>query len=226
MPSYNEEAAIEQAVREVERNVLMAIPGAELVVVNDGSRDRTGLILDKLAVENAYVRVIHQTNKGHGRALRTGLDSARGEYIFLIDSDRQIPIEAFGVLWQALGDADAAFGLRSERHDPKLRLILTAVVRFVLRVAFRTPLRDANVPFKILRRSIWLEARNVIPEDTLAPSIFLAVYMRRRGFKIIEREVPHCERTTGVVSIRRWKLLKFCARAFIQLLAFRRKLPI
>ena len=151
--------------------------------------------------------------------------SARGEYVFLIDSDRQIPIEAFGPLWQALGDGDAVFGLRTQRRDPNLRLILTAVVRFVLGVVFRAPLRDANVPFKILRRSIWLEARNFIPEDTLAPSIFLAVYMRRRGFKIIEQEVPHCERSTGVVSIRRWRLLKFCVRAFIQLLAFRRKLP-
>lgn len=95
----------------------------------------------------------------------------------------------------------------------------------MLRLLFRVPLRDANVPFKIRRRSIWLEARRLIPEETLAPSLFLALYARRRGFKIVEREVPHCERATGTVSIRRWKLLKFCVRAFCQLLAFRRKLP-
>lgn len=91
MPAYNEEAAIEQALREVQRHVLTLIPGAEVIVVNDGSRDGTGLILDRLVAENSSLRVIHQPNGGHGRALRTGLDAARGEHVFLIDSDRQIP---------------------------------------------------------------------------------------------------------------------------------------
>ena len=224
IPAYNEEAVIEKTLREVQKHVLTLIPGAEVIVVNDGSRDRTGLILDKLAAENPSIRVIHQRNGGHGRALRTGLDAARGEYVFLIDSDCQIPLEAFGTAWQSLGEGDAIFGLRAERHDPKLRLFLSVLIRLALQLLFRAPLRDANVPFKILRRSVWLEARQSIPEDTLAPSLFLALYMRRRGFKIIEREVRHCMRATGVVSIRRWKLLKFCARAFFQLLAFRRRL--
>jgi dolichol-phosphate mannosyltransferase len=224
MPAYNEEGAIEAAVREVRDHVLDVVPGAGLVVVDDGSRDRTGEILDRLVAEDPRVSVIHQPNGGHGRALRTGLDAARGQYIFLVDSDRQIPIEAFPPLWELAQCRDGAFGVRAVRHDPRLRLMLTAVIRSALRFLLGVHLRDANVPFKILRRSVWLEARELIPEDTLAPSLFLAVFARRRGFDIAEREVPHRERGTGIVSIRRWKLLEFSARAFCQLLAFHRRL--
>ena len=60
MPAYNEEAAIEQAIREVQADLFPAIPDAELIVVNDGSRDRTGEIVDRLAAEDPRVRPVHQ----------------------------------------------------------------------------------------------------------------------------------------------------------------------
>lgn len=224
MPAYNEEAAIEQAVEDVRQHVFPLVPEAELVVINDGSRDRTGPLLDKIAQKDGRIRVIHQANGGHGKALRTGLDAAKGKYVFLIDSDRQIPLEEFRRLWPLANHRDGAFGQRIKRHDPKIRLALTAVVRFVLRMLFRVKLYDANVPFKVLRRDVWLDARHLIPPDTLAPSLFLAAYARKRGCDIAEVPVEHAERKTGVVSIRRWKLFKFCARAFRQLLSFRSRL--
>ena len=224
MPAYNEEGAIAEAVTEVIRQVLDAIPGADLVVVNDGSRDHTGAILDQLAANEDRLNVVHQPNGGHGAAILRGLDESDGVYVFLMDSDRQIPIEAFAGLWEAARDRDGAFGIRVQRHDPKIRLALTRVIRAAIRLLFGVAIRDANIPFKVVRRSIWLEARPLIPEGTLAPSLFLALYCRKRGCDIAELEVPHLERQTGVVSIRRWKLFKFCARAFGQLLAFRRRL--
>lgn len=223
MPAYNEEDAIEAAVEEVRLQVSNAVGANEIIVVNDGSRDQTGEILDRLAEHDELVRVIHQANGGHGRALRTGLDAARGEFVFMIDSDRQIPLEAFAPLWKAAGGRDGAFGVRAERHDPRIRLVLTAIVRRAIRAIFKVHLKDANVPFKILKRSVWLEARELIPEDTLAPSIFLAI-IGRRFHDVIEMEVPHRERSTGEISIRRWRLIKFCWRGFVQLLAFRRRL--
>jgi dolichol-phosphate mannosyltransferase len=223
MPAYNEEGAIDAAVKEVQALIFDQMPASELVVVNDGSRDRTGEILDELAARDRRIRVIHQPNGGHGRALRTALDAACGEYLFLIDSDRQIPLEAFAEMWKVGQGRDGVFGVRVKRQDPRVRLLLTRIVRRSLHLLFKVQLRDANVPFKLLRRSVWVEARELIPENTLAPSIFLAIIGRRRH-DIVDCEVPHKERRTGVVSIRRWKLLKFCARALLQLLAFRRKL--
>jgi glycosyltransferase involved in cell wall biosynthesis len=224
IPAYNEEAAIEGAVEEVGTEVFRVVADAELIVVNDGSRDSTGERLDRLAEKEARLHVIHQGNGGHGGALRAGMDAARGEWLFLIDSDRQIPLSVFEPMWREVQDKDAAFGVRRRRNDPRLRLMLTSAIRGALRLMFRTRLYDANVPFKIVRRSLWEEARPLIPADTLAPSLFLALYLRTRGCRIVEVDVPHRERSVGTVSIRRYKLLKFCAKALGQLVWFRRAL--
>lgn len=225
MPAYNEADGITDAVLAVQRHVLDRVPHSELVVVNDGSRDRTGELLDGIAARDGRVRVIHKANGGHGPAIMTGLSAARGTWVFLVDSDNQIPLEEFAPFWSAVAAGkDAAFGVRRVRHDAELRKLLTVVIRLALSLLFGVRLYDANVPFKLLRRSLWEEARALIPEGTLAPSLFLAVYAARRRVAIAFIDVTHKDRETGTVSIRRWKLLKFCAKALRQLLAFRSSL--
>lgn len=224
MPVYNEEDAIVAAVEEVRRLVLDYVPGSELVVVNDGSRDRTGVLLDGAAAQDPRVRVIHQPNTGHGGAVMAALGAARGEFVFMLDSDRQIPLDDFPKAWgEIAAGRDAVFGVRRRRHDPVLRLYLTVVIRAAVRLLFGVQLYDANVPYKLLRKSIWDEARPLVPDDTLAPSLFLAIIAKRRGHDIVELDVTHKERDTGEVQIRRMKLLKFCARGLSQLLTLRRR---
>ena len=224
MPVYNEEDAIVAAVEEVQRHVLDHVPGSELVVVNDGSRDRTGPLLDGAAAKDARVRVIHQKNTGHGGAVMTALGAAGGEYVFLLDSDRQIPLDDFPKAWREIAAGhEAVFGVRRRRRDPALRLYLTAAIRSAVRLLFGVQLQDANVPYKLLRKSIWDEARPLVPDGTLAPSLFLAIIAKRRGYDIVELEVTHQPRNTGEVSIRRMKLLKFCARGLSQMLTLRRR---
>jgi glycosyltransferase involved in cell wall biosynthesis len=224
MPVYNEEDAIGAAVEEVQRLVLDHVPGSELVVVNDGSRDRTGPLLDGAAARDPRVRVIHQQNTGHGGAVMAALGAARGEFVFLLDSDRQIPLDDFPNAWAEIAAGrEGVFGVRRRRHDPALRLYLTRVIRTVVRLLFGVRLDDANVPYKLLRKSIWDEARPLVPDETLAPSLFLAIIAKRRGHDIVEIEVTHKARDTGEVSIRRMKLLKFCARGLSQMLTLRRR---
>jgi glycosyltransferase involved in cell wall biosynthesis len=166
---------------------------------------------------------VHKPNGGHGPALITGLAAARGEYLFLIDSDNQIPLESFGQLWHHVRNGhDAAFGVRRVRNDARLRRVLTRVIRGAITILFGVRLRDANIPFKVFRRRLWNDAAPLIPADTLAPSLFFAVHVaRRHDARIAFVDVGHRDRTTGTVSIRRWKLIRFCARAWRQLLSFR-----
>lgn len=223
MPVYNEQGAIVAAIDEIRRDVLERVPRSELVVVNDGSRDGTAALLDQTAVDDGRIRVIHQVNRGHGGALMAALSAARGEYVFLIDSDRQIPLDRFPSAWRAIEQGhDGAFGVRRHRNDPRLRRSLTRMIRYAIRLLFGVWIHDANVPYKLLRRSIWEDAKRCIPDDTLAPSLFLAIHARLKGHDIVETEVVHRDRETGEVSIRRWKLLRFCARGFRQLISFRR----
>ncbi len=224
MPAYNEEGAIEQAVEDVQAHVLAVVPAAELVVIDDGSRDRTPVLLDDIAARDTRVRVIHQPHGGHGRALVTGLEAAAGEFVLLIDSDRQIPLDDFGRLWNVARRSAGVFGVRARRQDPRIRLLLAALIRRAVSWMFAARVRDANVPFKILRRSIWLEARELIPPQTLAPSLHLALFVRWRGHDVSDHDVTHRARQTGAVSVHGWKLLRFCTRAFMQLAAFRWRL--
>jgi len=222
MPAYNESEAIVAAIEEVQTDVLDQIEGSELLVVNDGSKDDTGALADAAAAQDPRVRVIHKPNGGHGPALITGLQAAQGERVLLIDSDRQMPLDHVPKLWQAMeSGSDAAFGVRHQRDDPQLRLWLTAVIRSVLPVLFGVRIRDANVPYKMFPRAAWDELEPYIADDTLAPSLFLALYLKAQGRAVAEIDVPHRERQTGEVSIKRWNLFKFCARAFGQMIQFR-----
>ena len=120
MPAYNEADGIRTAVAAVQEHVLDRVPGAEVIVVNDGSRDRTGELLNEIAAADPRVRVLHTPNGGHGTALMRGLAEARGDYVFLIDGDNQIPLETFETLWTVAQNGagpprDGVFGVRYVR---------------------------------------------------------------------------------------------------------------
>ncbi len=225
MPVYNEQDAILLAIDDVQRHVLDLVPGSELVVVDDGSRDNTAALVDEAAAKDNRIRVLHKPNGGHGSAVLAGLNVATGDYLFLIDSDRQIPLDEFPVAWDVLmkSGSDAVFGVRRRRYDPAFRLYLTALVRHSVQVLFRVKLYDANVPYKLFRRAVWNDARECVPDGTLAPSLFLAIVAKARGYNVVEINVTHKERDTGEVSLRRMKLLKFCAAGMSQMLELRRR---
>jgi dolichol-phosphate mannosyltransferase len=224
MPAYNEEGAILSAVEEVRREILDRLVSVECLVIDDGSTDCTGRILDRIAGVEPRVRVLHQANAGHGAALRAGIESAISEWVFLLDSDRQIPIEQFSTLWNARHSHDLVMGVRARRQDSTIRAVLSGLIRITIRAIFGVRLRDANIPFKLIRRSVWESARHLIPEGTLAPSLFLAVFARVRGFRVLEIEVPHRARQSGVGSLRTARLARFCLRGIVQLVAFRWRL--
>lgn len=225
MPAYNEEASIRGAVEDVVTHILDRVEGSELIVVNDGSKDDTGYMLDDISSKDPRVKVYHQSNSGHGPAIMTGLGKASGDYVFLIDSDRQTPLTRFSRFWELAEDGyDGVFGVRRQRDDPAIRLWLTYLVRKSIAVLFGASIYDANVPFKLLRRRIWADAKEHIPEGTLAPSLFLAIYVKKKGYRVKELEISHQERRTGEVSIKRWKLIKFCASSFLQMWQFRKSI--
>lgn len=221
MPAYNEEASIVQAIKEACCEVLACVPGSELLAVDDGSSDRTGKLLDGLAIGDPRLRVIHQCNAGHGPALIRGLQQAWGEWILLVDSDQQVPLHHFSSFWEQRQGLDALFGSRGRREEPAARRFVTICLRLTVRLALSAPLRDANTPFKLLRRAVWEESRSAIPFDCLIPSVFLAVCVHRQGRPYALLEVSQHPRVAGRASLRGLKLLRFCLKAMIQVVVFR-----
>lgn len=225
MPAYNEEGAIAAAVAEIRECILARHQGSELVVVDDGSRDRTGAILDELAAADPRIRAVHRVNGGHGAALFAGIAASRGELVFLVDADRQIPLDGFARAYERIraGD-DVVTGIRRGRDDPRHRLVLSVLVRWSLVLLFGVRIRDANVPYKLFRRQVWDEVRAHLPDDTLMPSLSLVVCAKKAGRRVTEVEVPHRARTTGTGSLRPLKLARVCLRTFAQCVALRGRL--
>lgn len=222
MPAYNEEVAIAAAVDDILAHVVPVVASAEIVVVNDGSRDRTGEILREIAARQPRLRLIDRANGGHGPALITGLNAARGETLLLLDSDRQIALEGFADAWRACKSGDAFIGIRADRRDGVLRAIISRSMRGLLGLTFGKVPRDPNIPFKLVSREAWTRAAPAIGDDNPLPSVLLALHLSMSGAKIVQHPVRHLAREGSVSELRGWKLMRFCMLAARTLLAFRR----
>jgi glycosyltransferase involved in cell wall biosynthesis len=221
VPVFDEAPAIEAVVRDVTAVARDLAPGrCEVVVVDDGSSDGTGAILDRLAAEIPELDVVHQpANRGHGPALLAGFDRSRGRWMAHLDSDDQIPADELKRLWDRRDDAQLVLGVRAQRADPTHRLVLSGVVRRLVAVLAGRPIRDANVPCKLIAADLWHEVRPLLADDTFAPSIALAIVAARRGRPIHEAVVAHRARATGVSSLRPLRLAAAVATAGRQAVA-------
>ena len=152
MPVYNEEGCIEQVVRSwltvVTKN------RGKLIVVNDGSRDRTGTILDRLAAESPLLKVVHQANGGHGAAVLRGYETAletKSDFIFQVDSDDEFSPDDFAPIWERRRESPFILGWRKRREAPKHRRIISKIAANLAALMFGKVPRDPNIPFRLMR---------------------------------------------------------------------------
>lgn len=223
IPCFNEEQTVLALIDVCSHEIVSRLPGSEIIVVDDASTDNTALILKESTARTPSLRVItHPSNKGHGAALLTGYSSAKAEYVFQTDSDGQSDPRDFWKLYRLKDEADLCLGVRAGRKDPLSRRLLSGMVRLAAFVFFRVEVRDANCPFRLMRRGFLSEALRHIDPDTLAPNILISIYAaRQKGLK--ETEIAHFPRPKGKTrGLSRW-LLSFSARGFLQLLRFKTK---
>lgn len=221
MPAYNEAGCIEEVVREWVNAV------GRVLVVNDGSRDQTGEILDRLAAELPTLSVIHQPNAGHGVALLTGYRAALemgAAWVFQTDSDGQFRASDFHLLWERREESEFLAGRRFDRDDHPARIWLSGVHGRILQLLFGVSLEDANVPYRLIRSTLLRSYLGRVPADAFAPNVMLAILAARDGHQLGFTPVSHRARQTGVVSIRGWKTFQVGLLVFRQLLRFRRSL--
>ncbi len=224
MPAYNEEGCIVPVVSAWRDEFARLFDhNFRLVVVNDGSRDKTGQLLDQLAATEPRLIVIHQKNSGHGGALLRAYREAVArspDFVFHVDSDDQFKPADFSALWSRRHESPCILGYRSVRNDALHRLVITRILRVVLLALYGRYLKDSNVPFRLLRTDFLAQALAIIPPDTFAPNIFLAVLGARIDADLMHLPVSHEDRKTGTVSIVRWKLIRVCFRCVGELWRF------
>ncbi len=199
-PAHNEEANLEALVEEA----LEALPALadrfEVIAVDDGSRDATPAIADRLAAAHpGIVRAVHHpTNLGYGAALRSGFRAARYELVCFTDGDRQFRVADLGRLTARLLAPDApdvVAGYRIRRADPPIRTIYARLYKLANRIWFGLRVRDVDCACKLFRRPA-LEGIRVESGGAFF-SAELLVKLRAAGRSIAETGVPHYPRTAG-----------------------------
>lgn len=226
MPAYNEEEIIERTVQEWYEEVISRIPGSELIVVNDCSKDKTGEVLARLAKDIPGLRPLTpERNGGHGRALRHGFDRASQEWVFQTDSDRQHIPSDFWKLWEQRETTDFVLGVRSSRADGPVRVFITTVMRLTNFAVWGLWIRDANCPFKLMRRQAMEKVLTCIPCDSFIPMVMLSIICRKMNYRVREVVVEHLPRRGGEQSLSGlWKWIKVGSRCLRQLLVLRMRL--
>ena len=232
MPAYNEGEVIAEVVEKwtsLLQKGFKEEDNARLIVINDGSKDNTGEILDSLSKTNPYLIAINQTNAGHGHAVVNAYKKAielNAEYVFQTDSDDQFETEDFFKLWAKREESDFILGYRKQRFDAPIRLIITRILKVSLFLFLGAPIEDGNIPFRLIKGNFLKKLIEQLPKPTpFAPNIFIAVMAKRAGYKLFSIPITHKDRHTGEVSIKKMKLLNVCWQSFKELMAFRKALP-
>ena len=197
-PAYNDEYTIgtlvKQAVAIVER---LGFTDYEVIAINDGSEDGTAQVLAHLASEVPQLRVItHPQNRGYGGALRSGFGAATKDLVFYTDGDAQYDLEEIPLLLERLtDDIDVVNGFKIARKDFWVRDVVGKLYRSTMRLFFRTPIRDIDCDFRLIRREA-LEPVN-LTVNSGAICLQLVAELAATGARFAEVGVTHLPRQYG-----------------------------
>jgi glycosyltransferase involved in cell wall biosynthesis len=196
-PCYNDEPTIGGLVDDVHDALRPLVAEIEVIVVNDGSADGSGPLLDSLALERPWLRVVHHAqNGGYGQALISGFTAARHEWIFYTDGDAQYDArEAALLIPLATSDVDIVQGYKRGRGDPWYRVIIGRLYHHVVKLLFGLHVRDTDCDFRLFRRSLFAD------RPLQSTSGVICVEMMRSfqdaGARFVETPVHHYHRPEG-----------------------------
>ena len=220
LPAYNEEANVESAVEGVSSVAQQLGMDYEIILVNDGSADRTGEIARELMQRIPNFRLVeHYPNRGYGGSLRAGFAAAMGDLIAFVPADNQFDFREISRLLERLDEADIVSGYRAERQDTFIRKLNGFGWNTLVRLLFGYLCRDIDCGFKLFRREV-LERVTIVSDGAMIDTEFLAG-ARARGFRIAEVPVTHLPRVAGEPTGAN---LKVIAKAFRDLVRFRQRL--
>ena len=196
-PAYNDSGTIASLVITAIQSASKLTPNYEVIVVNDGSSDSTGQILDELARLYPQVRVVtHTVNRGYGGALRSGFGAASKEIIFYTDGDAQYDPSEMEVLWQKMAPGtDLVNGFKISRADPLHRIIIGRIYHHTVKTLFGLRVRDVDCDFRLLRRSIFDTVR--LEKNSGVICLEMMKKIQDAGFTIVEVPVHHYHRAHG-----------------------------
>jgi glycosyltransferase involved in cell wall biosynthesis len=196
-PAYNDGGTIASLVLTARRAAQQLTSDFEIIVVNDGSADRTPEIADELARTYPEVRVVHHPrNRGYGGALRSGFAAAQKDLIFYTDGDAQYDPAEMMALWRRVSDdVDLVNGYKISRSDPWHRIVIGRIYHHTVCILFGLKVRDVDCDFRLIRRQVF--DRVQLEHNSGVICLEMMKKIHDAGFRIAEVPVHHYHRAYG-----------------------------
>jgi glycosyltransferase involved in cell wall biosynthesis len=195
-PCRNEQDNVERVVRKALEVLPQFTDDFEIIIVNDGSTDQTGRIADRLAAEDARVRVVHHSqNQGYGGALQSGIRAATKDWVFYTDGDGQFDLNELSLLLEKTDQFDVVAGYRLNRQAGIVRRFNGGAWTRLVGTLFHLRIRDVDCAFKMIRRGIF-DRMSLHSRGALISAEILA-RASRAGCRIGQVGVHHHPRLAG-----------------------------
>jgi glycosyltransferase involved in cell wall biosynthesis len=230
IPSYNEELRLTATLDKIANYIQASRRSTEVIVVDDGSKDRTAEVAVSFRDKIANLRVLaNGVNRGKGFSVRHGSLEAQGDIILFTDADLSAPIEEAEKLLAALQDHDVAIGSRAvdrsliEVHESVFREFAGIVFNTIVRVILRLPFVDTQCGFKAFRRG---PSRIIFEQQTIERFGFdpeLLYLARHHGLSTVEVPVRWAHSPATKVSMMRDSVQMFLDVFLIRWNSFRRR---
>ena len=222
LPVYNEEGSIEEVINKWNNELSKTNINFKIHVYNDGSKDKTLEILNKINTSNTNLVIHDKNNSGHGSTILQGYcENSHAEWIFQADSDDEIEPNSFHRLWKYRDEYEFIIGRRTDRKSPVSRSIISIVAREFVKVFYGKSVYDVNCPYRLMRTGSFKKCFLSIPKNSFAPNIIITGYAALQKLKTVEIDVPFKHRTTGEVSIKKLKLFKAAITSSWQIILYR-----
>ena len=198
MPAYNEEDSIASTVEGVVKVLKSLKLEWEVLVINDGSKDKTAEVVRDLEKKYPGVKLVdYEKNKGYGHALKTGFAQAKYQWVAFVDSDGQFDFAEIKKLLAKTDEADVILGYRLNRADPFQRRIFTWGWKMLAMVLLGLNVRDYSCGFKLIKKKV-IEDISPIESEEKVTQIEMLIKAKKKGYKFAEVGVHHYPRTAGI----------------------------
>ena len=207
MPAFNEAENINAVVASAVLAAKKIANDYEIIIVNDGSKDSTKEVVELLAKKNHRIKLVnHQTNRGYGAAVKSGLKAAKMDWIFFTDSDGQFRFNELEKFVSASATYDLVIGYRKKRMDPFHRVFVAQVLLKIWNfVLFGLTVRDVDCAYKLFPKKV-RDAFTLETESAITVSEFI-IKAKLSGFSIKQLPVKHYPRLFGSQTGGNWRVI-------------------